>query len=95
MYCLVAIIEYDLNVGMDTYYLLRILSVSLLDKSPIRELLLQAKGKDYEQNDLRSFSKAVNLFITSASGANTYKNIPLGNITSGASFLHKSFVFKK
>ena len=52
-YCLVAVIEHDLNVKMDTYYLLRILSVSLLDKTPIRELLLQAKGGESEQNDSR------------------------------------------
>ena len=50
-YCLVAIIEHDLDVYMDTYYLLRILSVSLLDKTPIRELLLKAKGQNFEQND--------------------------------------------
>jgi hypothetical protein len=50
-YCLVAIIEHDLDVKMDTYYLLRILSVSLLDKTPIRELLLKAKGQNFEQND--------------------------------------------
>ena len=52
-YCLVAVIEHDLNVKMDTYYLLRILFVSLLDKTPIRELLLQAKGGESEQNDSR------------------------------------------
>lgn len=50
-YCLVAIIEHDLEVKMDTYYLLRILSVSLLDKTPIRELLLQANGGESEQKD--------------------------------------------
>ena len=44
-YCLVAIIERDLDVKMNTYYLLRILSVSLLDKTPIRELILKAKGQ--------------------------------------------------
>lgn len=50
-YCLVAIIEHDIDVKMDTYYLLRILSVYLLDKTPIRKLRLQAKGEEFKQND--------------------------------------------
>lgn len=50
-YCLIAIIEHDLEVKMDTYYLLKILSVSLLDKTPIRELLLQEKSANNKQND--------------------------------------------
>ena len=36
---------------MDTYYMLRILSVSLLDKTPIRDLLLQADQEIDKQND--------------------------------------------
>ena len=50
-YCLIAIIEHDLEVKMDTYYLLKILSVSLLDKTPIRELLLQENSVNNKQND--------------------------------------------
>lgn len=50
-YCLIAIIEHDLKVKMDTYYLLKILSVSLLDKTPIRELLLQENSANNKQND--------------------------------------------
>ena len=50
-YCLVAIIEHDLKVEMDTYYMLRILTVSLLDKTPIRDLLMKAKEDYREQND--------------------------------------------
>lgn len=50
-YCLIAIIEHDLGVKMDTYYMLRILSVSLLDKTPIRDLLLQADQEIDRQND--------------------------------------------
>lgn len=50
-YCLIAIIEHDLVVKMDTYYLLKILSVSLLDKTPIRELLLQENSANNKQND--------------------------------------------
>ena len=50
-YCLVAIVEHVLNVRMDTYYMLRILSVSLLDKTPIRDLLLKANDENIKQND--------------------------------------------
>ena len=37
-YCLVAIIEHDLHLNRSTFDVLRILSMSLLDKTPIREL---------------------------------------------------------
>ncbi len=37
-YCMVAIVEHDLQLRRSTYEVLRILSVSLLDKTPIKEL---------------------------------------------------------
>lgn len=37
-YCMVAIIEHDLKLHRSTYEVLRILSASLLDKTPIKEL---------------------------------------------------------
>jgi ABC-type Mn2+/Zn2+ transport system ATPase subunit len=37
-YCLVAIIEHDLHLNRSTFDVLRILSMSLFDKTPIREL---------------------------------------------------------
>ena len=37
-YCMVAIIEHDLQLHKTTYEVLRILSASLLDKTPVREL---------------------------------------------------------
>lgn len=37
-YCMVAIVEHDLQLHRSTYEVLRILSVSLLDKTPINEL---------------------------------------------------------
>lgn len=37
-YCMVAIVEHDLQLDRSTYEVLRILSVSLLDKTPIKEL---------------------------------------------------------
>jgi IS4 transposase len=37
-YCLVAIIEHDLRLNRSTFDVLRILSMSLFDKTPVREL---------------------------------------------------------
>ena len=37
-YCMVAIVEHDLKLHRSTYDVLRILSASLLDKTPIKEL---------------------------------------------------------
>lgn len=42
-YCLVAIVERKMKLNMDMYDLLRILSVSLLDKIPLKDLLGQSK----------------------------------------------------
>lgn len=50
-YCLVAIVEYDLRLEMDTYDVLRILTVSLLDKTELVKLFKQAKGNENYQND--------------------------------------------
>lgn len=38
-YCLVAIVEHEMKLGMDTYDVLRILSTSLLTRMPLRDLL--------------------------------------------------------
>ena len=37
-HCMVAIVEHDLKLHRSTYEVLRILSASLLDKTPIKEL---------------------------------------------------------
>ena len=37
-YCLVAIIQHDMKLKRSTYKLLQILSISLTDKTPLREL---------------------------------------------------------
>jgi len=42
-YCLVAIIEHDLKLNRSTFDVLRILSMSLFDKTPIRELFEKAR----------------------------------------------------
>ncbi|MDR1368985.1 MAG: IS4 family transposase, partial [Dysgonamonadaceae bacterium] len=45
-YCLVATVKYDLHLDMDTYDVLRILTVSLLDRTELKELLGQEKEKE-------------------------------------------------
>ena len=56
-YCLVAIIQCELKLKMDTYDVLRILNVSLLMKMPLVDLLNEAsieeiKDKRYAQLQL-------------------------------------------
>ena len=51
-YCLVAIIEHDLKLNRSTFDVLRIFSMSLLDKTPIRELFKKKeKLDDMSEND--------------------------------------------
>ncbi|GAP67899.1 transposase [Bacteroidales bacterium 6E] len=45
-YCLVAIVEHDLRLNRSTFDVLRILSMSLFDKTPIRELFERAETTD-------------------------------------------------
>ncbi|MDF1575721.1 MAG: IS4 family transposase [Bacteroidales bacterium] len=48
-YCLVAIIGYKLKVDRSTYEILQILSISLFDKTPIKELLTNHDYKDVKE----------------------------------------------
>jgi hypothetical protein len=53
-YCLVAIIGYKLKVDRPIYEILQILSISLLDKSSIKEILTKCDYKDVkEQNSIQ------------------------------------------
>ena len=45
-YCLVAIIEHDLKLNRSTFDVLRVLSMSLFDKTPIRELFEKPENVD-------------------------------------------------
>jgi hypothetical protein len=45
-YCLVAIVEHDLCLNRSTFDVIRILSMSLFDKTPIRELYKRAEVLD-------------------------------------------------
>ncbi len=50
-YCLVAIIGYKLKVDRPIYEILQILSISLLDKTPIREILTKCDYKNVKELD--------------------------------------------
>jgi hypothetical protein len=50
-YCLVGIIEKELNLEMPTYDVLRIIGISLLDKTPLFDLFKNEDRKTNYQND--------------------------------------------
>lgn len=51
-YCLVAILGYELRIERSTYEILQVLGISLLDKTPVKELFSKNEYQDVkEQND--------------------------------------------
>lgn len=46
-YCLVAIVQHDMKLGRSTYEVLQILSVSLTDTTPLRELFDKTKYQNF------------------------------------------------
>ena len=48
-YCLVAIVTYKLKVNSPIYEILQILSFSLLDKTPVREILTYCDYKNVKE----------------------------------------------
>ena len=48
-YCLVAIVQHDMRLERSTYEVLQILSMSLTDKTPLRELLEKTKFTDVKE----------------------------------------------
>ena len=48
-YCLVAIVQHDMRLERSTYEVLQILSMSLTDKTPLRELLKKTKFNDVKE----------------------------------------------
>lgn len=59
-YCLVAIVGHDLNVNKSTYEILQILGISLLDKTPLNELLKEIDYKNVKELNFNQLS--LNLF---------------------------------
>lgn len=54
-YCLVAIVEHDLRLNRSTFDVLRILSMSLFDKTPIRELFERGSAEELMPNEYIQF----------------------------------------
>ena len=48
-YCLVAIVQHDMRLERSTYELLQILSISLTDKTPLKELFEKTKFNDVKE----------------------------------------------
>lgn len=48
-YCLVAIIGHDLKIDRSTYEILQVLGISLLDKTPVKELFANVDYKDVKE----------------------------------------------
>ena len=48
-YCLVALVRNKLKVDRSTYEILQILSISLIDKTPLNELLTNQNYKDVKE----------------------------------------------
>ena len=48
-YCLVTIIGYDLKIERSTYEILQVLGISLLDKTPVKELFTNIDYKDIKE----------------------------------------------
>ena len=55
-YCLVAIIGYDLKIDRSTYEILQVLGISLLDKTPIKELFAKIEYKDVKEQNYNQLS---------------------------------------
>jgi hypothetical protein len=59
-YCLVAIVAEDMKTGRSTYEMLQVISISLLDKTPVNELLKRIDYKDVKELNYNQLS--LNLF---------------------------------
>jgi len=55
-YCLVAIIGNKLKVDRSIYEILQILSISLLDKTPVREVLTKCDDKNVKEHKFKQLT---------------------------------------
>ncbi|MGZ3823243.1 MAG: IS4 family transposase [Mucilaginibacter sp.] len=55
-YCLVAIVAEDLKTGRSTYEILQVIGISLLDKTPVNELLKRIDYKDVKELNYNQLS---------------------------------------
>jgi hypothetical protein len=59
-YCLVAVVGYELKIDRSTYEILQVLGISLLDKTPVKELFANLDYKDVKELNYNQLS--FNLF---------------------------------
>jgi len=55
-YCLVAIVGHDLKIDRSTYEILQVLGISLLDKTPVKELFTNIDYKDVKELNYNQLS---------------------------------------
>jgi len=55
-YCLVAIVGYELQIERSTYEILQILGISLLDKTPVKELFNKTDNQYIKEQDYNQLS---------------------------------------
>lgn len=55
-YCLVAILGHDLKIDRSTYEILQVLGISLLDKTPVKELFTNIEYKDVKELNYNQLS---------------------------------------
>ena len=55
-YCLVAIVGHDLKIDRSTYEILQVLGISLLDKTPVKELFTNVDYKDVKERNYNQLS---------------------------------------
>jgi hypothetical protein len=55
-YCLVAIVAHDLKIDRSTYEILQVLGISLLDKTPVKELFTNIEYKDVKELNYNQLS---------------------------------------
>lgn len=61
-YCLVAIVQHDMQLKRSTYEVLQILSISLTDKTPLRDLFEKTNSNDIKELSY-SLSQGLNINI--------------------------------
>jgi hypothetical protein len=52
-YCLVAIVGHDLKIERSTYEILQVLGISLLDKTPVKELFTNTDYNNFKEHDYK------------------------------------------
>ena len=55
-YCLVAIVGHDLKIDRSTYEILQVLGISLLDKTPVKELFRNSDYKNVKELNYNQLS---------------------------------------